>query len=247
MKSSSKSVAVQDPARFPWIFFIVLAVVISIPFGFGKYFELNTKGPYDSGAYVYSAKHILDGAKMGSEEKVSARMGTLLVNMLGVGLFGFGELGPKLLQMLFQITALVFMFVALYRLWGKWPAAFSTFITAFYLSAPVIAKFGNVKEQYMIAFMIVGVSCYVFRQLGGFSEELFAAEELELTARLKELAAGQGREMVILRKHPLKTSGRKMELYGTWEMTWFFLTVLFARQRVLQNRQACHPWYDGRR
>jgi len=91
------------------------------------------------------------------------------------------------------------------------------------------------------------VEARVFRQLGGFSEELFAAEELELTARLKELAAGQGREMVILRKHPLKTSGRKMELYGTWEMTWFFLTVLFARQRVLQNRQACHPWYDGRR
>jgi hypothetical protein len=167
MKSRSKSVAALEPARFPWIFFIVLAVVTSIPFGFGKFFELNTKGPYDSGAYVYSAKHILDGAKMGSEEKVSARMGTLLVNMLGVKLFGFGERGPKLLQMLFQITALVFMFVALYRLWGKWPAAFSTFITAFYLSAPVIAKFGNVKEQYMIAFMIVGVSCYVLRQLGG--------------------------------------------------------------------------------
>ena len=167
MKSSSKSVVVQHPAQFPWLFFIVLAVVTAIPFGLGKYFEFNTKGPYDSGAYVYSAKHILDGAKMGSEEKVSARMGTLLVNMLGVKLCGFGERGPKLMQMLFQIFALVFMFVALYRLWGRWAAGLSTFITAFYLSAPVIAKFGNVKEQYMIAFMIVGVSCYVLRQLGG--------------------------------------------------------------------------------
>ncbi|MCP4449826.1 MAG: hypothetical protein GY809_00070 [Planctomycetes bacterium] len=145
----------------------MLAVVTAIPFGFGKYFELNTKGPYDSGAYVYSAKHILDGAEMGVEEKVTARMGTLLVNMLGVKLFGFRELGPKLVQMLLQITALVFMFVALFRLWGKWAAAISTFMAAFFLSAPVIAKFGNVKEQYMIAFMVVGVSCYVFRQLGG--------------------------------------------------------------------------------
>ncbi len=167
MKSSSKSVAVVQPVKFPWIFFIVLAAVTAIPFGFGKYFELNTKGPYDSGAYVYSAKHILNGAKMGSEEKVSARMGTLLVNMLGVKLFGFSERGPKLVQMLFQMIALVFMFVALFRLWGKWAAVFSTFLTVFYLSAPVIAKFGNVKEQYMIAFMIVGVSCYVLRQLGG--------------------------------------------------------------------------------
>ncbi len=167
MKSSPKPAPVQLPARFPWIFFIVLAVVTAIPFGFGKYFELNCKGPFDSGAYVYSAQHVLDGAQMGTEEKVSARMGTLLVNMLGVKMFGFSERGPKLVQMLFQMIALVFMCVALYRLWGKWAAAFSTFITAFYLSAPVIAKFGNVKEQYMIAFMIVGVSCYVLRQLGG--------------------------------------------------------------------------------
>ncbi|MCF7973906.1 MAG: hypothetical protein K9N55_08830 [Phycisphaerae bacterium] len=167
MKSSSKSATVLQPARFPWVFFLVLAVVTAIPFGFGKYFELNTKGPFDSGAYVYSAKHILDGAKMGVDEKVTARMGTLLVNMLGVRLFGFSELGPKLVQMCLQITALVFMFVALYRLWGKWAAGLSTFMAAFYLSAPVIAKFGNVKEQYMIAFMVVGVSCYVFRQLGG--------------------------------------------------------------------------------
>jgi len=167
MKSSSKPVTVLQSPQFPWVFFLVLAVVTAIPFGFGKYFELNTEGPYDSGAYVYSAKHILDGAKMGSEEKVSARMGTLLVNMLGVKLLGFSETGPKLMQMLFQMTALVFMFAALFRLWGKWAAGLSTFIAAFYLSAPVIAKFGNVKEQYMIAFMIVGVSCYVFRQLGG--------------------------------------------------------------------------------
>ena len=167
MKLPPKSATPVQPATFPWIFFVVLAVVTAIPFGFGKYFEFNTKGPYDSGAYVYSAKHILDGAKMGSEEKVSARMGTLLVNMLGVKLFGFSETGPKLIQMLCQIVALAFMFVALFRLWGRWAAGVSTFIAALYLSAPVIAKFGNVKEQYMIAFMIVGVSCYVLRQLSG--------------------------------------------------------------------------------
>jgi hypothetical protein len=94
-------------------------------------------------------------------------MGTLLVNMLGVKLFGFSEFGPKLVQMSLQIIALIMMFVALWRLWGKWATAIATFIAAFYLSAPVIAKFGNVKEQYMIACMMIGISCLVFRQLGG--------------------------------------------------------------------------------
>jgi 4-amino-4-deoxy-L-arabinose transferase-like glycosyltransferase len=147
--------------------YIIMAILIAIPFSFGKYFEFNTNGPFDSGAYVYCAKAVLDGAQIGSEVKVSARMGTLLVNMLGVKFFGFSEFGPKLVQMGFQIIALVFMFVALLRLWGKWAAGISTFIASLYLSAPVIAKFGNVKEQYMIACMVIGVSCFVMRHLGG--------------------------------------------------------------------------------
>ncbi|GAI53738.1 unnamed protein product, partial [marine sediment metagenome] len=36
-----------------------------------------------------------------------------------------------------------------------------------YLSAPLIAKFGNVKEQHMIAFIVMAMSCFVLRQLGG--------------------------------------------------------------------------------
>ena len=34
MKSSSKSVTLAQPEQFPWIFFLVLAVVTAIPFGF---------------------------------------------------------------------------------------------------------------------------------------------------------------------------------------------------------------------
>ena len=147
--------------------YIIMGILIAIPFSFGKYFEFNINGPFDSGAYVYCAKAVLGGAQIGSEVKVSARMGTLLVNMLGVKLFGFSEFGPKLVQMGFQIAALIFMFVALRRLWGKWAAGISTFIASLYLSAPVIAKFGNVKEQYMIACMVIGVSCLVMRHLGG--------------------------------------------------------------------------------
>ena len=143
------------------------AILAAIPFTLGKYFELNTPGPYDSGAYVYSAKHVLDGAVIGVDEKPSAQLGTLLVNMLGVWLFGFSETGPKLIQGILQAAALVLMFIALRKLFGTLPAAVSVIVASIYLSAPLIAKFGNVKEQYMIACMVMAISCFVLRQLGG--------------------------------------------------------------------------------
>ncbi len=87
-----------------------LVVFAGIPFALGKYFELKCPDPFDSGSYVYSAQHVLSGARIGYEEKPSAQAGTLLVNMLGVKLTGFNETGSKLLQGLFQAAALTLMF-----------------------------------------------------------------------------------------------------------------------------------------
>lgn len=147
--------------------FILVGVFAGIPFFLGKYFEFNSPDPFDSGGYVYSAKHVLSGARIGFEEKPSAQTGTLLLNMLGVWAFGFNETGPKLLQAIFQITAFVLMFIAIRRLFGQGAAAVSVIVASVYLSAPLIAKFGNVKEQFMIAFMIMGISCFVLYQLSG--------------------------------------------------------------------------------
>jgi len=151
----------------PYVPFIVIAVLAAIPFFMGKYMEFNSPDPYDSGCYVYSAKHILEGAKIGVDEKPSAQMGTLLINMLGVGLFGFAETGPKLIQMVLQAAALVMMFIAMRKLFGILSAAVGVIIASIYLSAPLIAKFGNVKEQHMIAIMVLGISCLVLYQFGG--------------------------------------------------------------------------------
>ena len=136
---------------------IALVVFAGIPFVLGKYFELKYPDPFDSGSYVYSAQHVLSGARVGYEEKPSAQAGTLLVNMLGVTLSGFNETGSKILQGLFQAAALIFMFVTIRRLYGSLAAVISVIVASVYLSAPVIAKFGNVKEQFMIALMIMGI------------------------------------------------------------------------------------------
>lgn len=81
-----------------------------------------------------------------------------------------------------------------------------------------------------------------FRAVGGFSEELFAAEEIDLSRRLKR----RGR-CVILHRHPLVTSGRKVELYSYGEHLAFMWRMLTAGRRTLRSREACSVWYDGRR
>jgi len=152
--------------KSPAAVIIFTAVLAAIPFFMGKYIEFNSPDPFDSGCYVYSAQHIINGARIGVDEKPSAQMGTLLINIIGVRLFGFSETGPKLIQMILQAAALVLMFIAMRRLFGTMlPAAVGVIIASIYLSAPLIAKFGNVKEQHMIAFMIMGMSCFVLYQL----------------------------------------------------------------------------------
>jgi hypothetical protein len=153
-------------SKIPLVF-VVIAILAAIPFSLGKYFEFNQPDPFDGGGYAYSAKHILDGARIGIEEKPSAQLGTLLVNMLGVALTGFNETGAKLVQTILQASALLLMFIAMRKAFGTLPAAVGVIVTSIYLSSPLIAKFGNVKEQYMIAFMVMGVSCLILHQLGG--------------------------------------------------------------------------------
>ena len=86
-----------------------------------------------------------------------------------------------------------------------------------------------------------------FRAVGGFSEELYASEELDLSGRLKRLARERGREFRILHRHPLQTSARKLHLYGWRELGPVFVRFLLHPRRMLRNAKECSPWYDGRR
>jgi glycosyltransferase involved in cell wall biosynthesis len=85
-----------------------------------------------------------------------------------------------------------------------------------------------------------------FRKIGGFSNELFAGEELELAQRLKKRAGECGKRVVILHRHPLTTSARKLHLYSFREHLQLMARAALNR-RILTRREACHLWYDGRR
>jgi glycosyltransferase involved in cell wall biosynthesis len=86
-----------------------------------------------------------------------------------------------------------------------------------------------------------------FREAGGFSAELYASEEVELFRRLKRVARRNRRTIVILHRHPLLTSDRKLRLYGWRELSKFALKTIVSRGRTLRSRQDCFAWYDGKR
>ncbi len=98
----------------------------------------------------------------------------------------------------------------------------------------------------LLAGSVIFCEATAFRELGGFSGELFAGEELELSQRLKRLAGENGKRLVILHRHPLTTSARKLHLYSVREHFRLMVRAAFNR-RILTSREACHLWYDGRR
>jgi glycosyltransferase involved in cell wall biosynthesis len=86
-----------------------------------------------------------------------------------------------------------------------------------------------------------------FRKVGGFSADLFASEEIDLSRRLKALARRSGKKMVILHRHPLLTSARKVRLHSRSEMARFLTRAILHPRQTVTSREECAPWYDGRR
>jgi len=103
------------------------------------------------------------------------------------------------------------------------------------------------RSRRLLAGSFIFIEAAVFREIGGFSHELFVAEELELSQRLKRLARQTGKQMVILHRHPLVTSARKMRLYTMGEHLRFLLRAVFNQRRALTSRKEAYLWYDGRR
>lgn len=86
-----------------------------------------------------------------------------------------------------------------------------------------------------------------FRRIGGFGQEWFAAEEIDLFRRLKREARRAGRRIVILARHPLVTSGRKVRLYTFRDAMRFHVRVVMTGGRALRSAEDAFLWYDGRR
>ena len=115
--------------------------------------------------------------------------------------------------------------------------------------AGLITQFWNYSSRLtrLMAGSFIFVEAAAFRQVGTFSHEFYAAEELDLSLRLKKLARETKRKIVILHRAPIKTSARKVKLYTGRELGGFFLRSIFNHRKTIRDREAAFMWYDGRR
>jgi glycosyltransferase involved in cell wall biosynthesis len=103
------------------------------------------------------------------------------------------------------------------------------------------------RQRRLLAGSFIFVETAAFRSIGGFNAEFFTGEELDLSLRLRVVARKTGRKIVILHRHPLLTSDRKVRLYSSGELLGFMLRAAFQPRRVMRDKAACYAWYDGRR
>ncbi len=133
---------------------------------------------------------------------------------------------------------------------GRYLAGGSTVVLdKHYPAAGLVVKLWNTISRVgkLVAGSFIFCETNAFRKVGGFSNQLFAGEEIDLSKKLKRLARETGKRMVILTRHPLVTSGRKMHLYSRWEHFRFVLKTVFGGGKTLNSREECATWYDGRR
>ena len=100
----------------------------------------------------------------------------------------------------------------------------------------------------LIAGSFILVRAAAFREVGGFDLRFFAGEEIDLVLRLKKIVGRRDRQkVVVLHRHPLFTSARKLKLYRKREMLRFLVKSIVRPRETTGSREDCELWYDGRR
>lgn len=83
----------------------------------------------------------------------------------------------------------------------------------------------------------------VFIKAGGFSEKIFASEEIWFARKLKSLGRKQKKSLIILKGNPVITSSRK---FNWFPMSKLVLTILFFLFMPISIRMKrfCSIWYN---
>lgn len=86
-----------------------------------------------------------------------------------------------------------------------------------------------------------------FRDVGGFPEELYAAEEVPISRALKRWGRERGLGFAFLTRRPLVTSARKLDRHGLRGFLWIVLRGTIAPRSTLGSRRHLGFFYDGKR
>jgi hypothetical protein len=95
----------------------------------------------------------------------------------------------------------------------------------------------------------IAAGCFVyceraaFEAVGGFSQRVYASEEIWLSLRLQLWARRRGKRFQIIQGRPAVTSDRKLDWFSPTRLLVSSL-VLILFPLALFSRRLCHIWYD---
>jgi glycosyltransferase involved in cell wall biosynthesis len=84
-----------------------------------------------------------------------------------------------------------------------------------------------------------------FEAVNGFNEKVYAGEEIYLSRKLKRWSRRRGMNFEILDVSPVITSVRKLQWYGSVQLTAQALLVMIPG--AIYSRHLCRTWYDKSR
>ena len=83
-----------------------------------------------------------------------------------------------------------------------------------------------------------------FEAVNGFSEKVFASEEIWFSRDLKKWGRKRQLKFMIIRNYPVITSGRKLEWISPWRMFWQFMLIIVVFPFGITSKRLCrHLWY----
>ena len=88
-----------------------------------------------------------------------------------------------------------------------------------------------------------------FLHIGGFDEDLYAAEEFALAKQLKEVGEKNNKSWKIIKDdkaHRVITSSRRCGPFGVIGMAFQNIHLLWNMKRKLRQKKECETWYKDR-
>lgn len=82
-----------------------------------------------------------------------------------------------------------------------------------------------------------------FDAVGGFSEAVYASEEIWLSRRLRRWGRSRGQAFCIISDYAACSSGRKLEWFSTWQQLLLLLLVILFPFFV-RFKRLCGFWYN---
>lgn len=112
---------------------------------------------------------------------------------------------------------------------------------------PVLAMLGLLNCVFRRARLAAGAFLFCRRDAwegsGGFDERVYASEEIWFSRSLRRWGRPRGLEFVVLDRHPVVTSSRKVKGGRNAARTAFQFALVTLCPWLLRSRRACFLWY----